>query len=351
MPDPSCWVIEDSVYRSCSKPKLEFDFAVSPHNHSEHSIENLASLNEVVKLGFMRPFRQILQSAFGLANIPQLDYADIYYRPPLTAEEVFLVESASVETFGFDGIHVGITDHDEIAGSVELARKRPEDAHRNPLGEELTLHFQNYRFHLGITGLPEPGVEETHSNLQAAARANRLDDLFEILHASGCLVVFNHPLVPWGEDQGCKIPAEEFLHRYGWAIHALEYNGMRSQLENDRVLQLAQRVNKPVVGGGDSHLLLASSVFSVSQAKTYAEFAAEVKDGHAVPFITPMYFAPLSWKISLRVLYFIAHYRQIGHFRGQPVRDLLASRTVLLDPVGFASRGFLGLTSALGLVR
>jgi hypothetical protein len=64
-----------------------------------------------------------------------------------------------------------------------------------------------------------------------------------------------------------------------------------------------------------------------------------------------MYFAPLGWKIFLRVLYFMAHYRQIGHFRGQPVRDLLVARAVLLDPIGYASRGFLGLTSALGLVR
>jgi hypothetical protein len=53
----------------------------------------------------------------------------------------------------------------------------------------------------------------------------------------------------------------------------------------------------------------------------------------------------------LRVLYFIAHYRQIGHFRGQPVRDLLADRSVLLDPIGYASRGFLSLTSACGLIR
>ena len=351
MSGSGCWAIENYTYRSCPRPAREFDFAVSPHNHSEHSVENLGSLNEVVKLGFMRPFRHILQSAFGLAKVAGLNYAEVYYRPPQTAEDVFLVESSSVAPFGFDGVHVGITDHDEIAGSVELQRERPQDAHRNPLGEELSLRFQDYLFHLGITGLPESGVQETHASLQAAARANRLDDLFEILRASGCLVVFNHPLVPWGKDRDRKIPAEELLRRYGWAIHALEYNGMRSREENDRVLQLAQHVDKPVVGGGDSHLLLASSVLSVSQAGSYADFAAEVKEGRAVPLITPMYFAPLGWKIFLRVLYFIAHYRQIGHFRGQPVRDLLADRAVLLDPIGYASRGFLGLTSALGLVR
>jgi hypothetical protein len=70
-----------------------------------------------------------------------------------------------------------------------------------------------------------------------------------------------------------------------------------------------------------------------------------------VSLVLPTFFAPLSWKLFLRVLYFIAHYRRIGHFRDQPVGDLLNGRTVLLDPIGFASRGFLSATSALGLVR
>jgi hypothetical protein len=351
MPASDCWIIEDYAYRSCPNPGQEFDFAISPHNHSEYSIENLASLNEVVKLWFMRPFRRILQAAFGLASVPDLNYAEVYYRPPFTVEQVLLMESANAASFGFDGIHLGITDHDEVAGSVELLRKSPANAHRNALGEELSFRFQDYLFHLGITGLPESNIAETHSSLQAAARAGRQDDLFEILRATGCLVVLNHPLVQWGKDPKRKIPVEELLRKYGWAIHALEYNGMRSQEENDRVLQLAKHVDKPVIGGGDSHLLLSSSVLSVSQARGFLDFAAEVKDGRAVPLITPMYFAPLSWKIFLRVLYFIAHYRQIGYFRGTPIRDLLADRAVLLDPVSYASRGFLSLTAALGLVR
>jgi hypothetical protein len=116
-------------------------------------------------------------------------------------------------------------------------------------------------------------------------------------------------------------------------------------------LQLAKHVGKPVVGGGDSHLLLASSVLSLTQAASYQEFAEEVKEGRAVPLVLPTFFAPLSWKIFLRVLYFIAHYRSIGHFRGQQVGELLSGRTVLLDPVGFISRGFLSATETLGLIR
>jgi hypothetical protein len=350
MTGKDCWAIENYTYRACPQPAKEFEFAASLHNHSRHSIENLACLNQVVDLWFMRPFRSVLQFAFGLASIPDLDYADVYYRPP-AVEEVLLTESASAAPLGFEGVHLGISDHDEVAGSVELLRKHPADAHRNPLGEELSFSFQGYLFHLGITGLAESGVAETHASLQAAAGSQRWDDLFEILRASGCLVVLNHPLVPWGKDPNRKSPVESLLRRYGWAIHALEYNGMRGQEENDRVLELAKHVGKPVIGGGDSHLLLASSVLSVTQAGNFLDFAAEVKEGRAVALIKPSYFAPLRWKIFLRVLYFIAHYRQIGHFRGQPVRDVLADRTVLLDPIGYVSQGFLSLTSALRLIR
>lgn len=351
MTGKGCWVVENYTYRPCPEPAKEFAFAVSLHNHSCHSVEKLASLNEVVKLWFMRPFRKTLQAAFGLAAVPDLNYAEIYYQPPQTPEEVFLVERSNVEELGFRDILVGITDHDEVAGSVELLRKRPTEAQRNPLGEELSFRFDDYLFHLGITGLPEAGIDETHAELQAAAYAERVDDVFEILRASGCLVVLNHPLVPWGKDPERTIPVQELLGRYGWAIHALEYNGMRSREENDRVLQLAKHVRKPVVGGGDSHLLLASSVLSVSQAGSFQDFADEVKEGHAVSLITPMYDAPLGWKIFLRVLYFMGHYRQIGHFRGQPIGELLKYRAVLLDPVGYASRGFLSLAEALGMVR
>ena len=260
-------------------------------------------------------------------------------------------ESASAAALGFEGVHLGITDHDEIAGSLELQRAHHEAAKRNPLGEEISIYFDDYLFHLGVTGMPAAGIEQLHSGLHAAAKERRLDDLFEMLRGSGSLVVFNHPLVPWGKNVGRKIPAEALLSRYGWAIHALEYNGMRSREENDRVLQLAKRVGKPVVGGGDSHLLLASSVLSLTQAASYQEFAEEVKEGRAVPLILPTFFAPLGWKLFLRVLYFMGHYRRIGHFRGQPVSDLLSGRTVLLDPVGFVSRGFLRATAALGLIR
>ena len=96
---------------------------------------------------------------------------------------------------------------------------------------------------------------------------------------------------------------------------------------------------------------VTSSVLSLSQAASFKDFVAEVKDGDAVPFVSPDYFAPLKWKLFLRVLFFISRYRQIASYKGQPVAAMLERRKVLLDPVGSASRVFLALVSALGLAR
>jgi hypothetical protein len=346
----SAWKIENYIYRECPHPDREYGYAVSLHNHSCHSVEKLAALNHVIKLSFMRPLSGILQKSFGLGGISDLNYADVTFNPPYTPEDVYEMEAASAAKWGFDGVHLAITDHDEFAGNLDLLRGRPDLNGRIAVSEELSLWFQGHLFHLGVCHLPESGPEETHTQIQAAARGGRYDELFETLAASGCLVIFNHPLLPWGPEAKI-IPATELLSRYGWAIHALEVNGMRPREENDRVLELARQWRKPVVGGGDSHLLVASSVISLSRAATFQDFIAEVKDGHAVPFVTPNYFAPLRWKLFLRVLFFISRYRQIASYKGQPVSTMLEGRTVLLDPVGWVSRVFLDLVSALGLAR
>jgi predicted metal-dependent phosphoesterase TrpH len=346
----SAWKIENYIYRECPHPEREFGYAVSLHNHSCHSVEKLAALNDVIKLAFMRPLSGILQKSFGLGGISNLNYADVTFNPPYTPEDVYEMEAAAAAQWGFDGVHIAITDHDEFAGGLDLLRNRPDLNGRVAVSEELSLWFQGHLFHLGVCHLPESGTEETHTQIQAAARGGRYDELFETLAASGCLVIFNHPLLPWGPEAKI-IPATELLTRYGWAIHALEVNGMRPREENDRVLELARQWRKPVVGGGDSHLLVASSVISLSRAATFQDFIAEVKNGHAVPFVTPNYFAPLRWKLFLRVLFFISRYRKIASYKGQPVSTMQEGRTVLLDPVGWASRVLLDLVSVLGLAR
>ena len=350
MKRPSAWKIDNYVYRECPHPDREYGYAVSLHNHSCHSVERLAALNHVAKKAFMRPVSGIVQRSFGLGGVSNLNYGEITFNPPYSPEDVYHMEATAAAKWGFDGVHLAITDHDEFAGSLVLLRGRPDLNGSVAVSEELSLWFEGHLFHLGVCHLPQNEAEATHAQIQAAAKGRRYDDLFETLAASGCLVILNHPLVAW-KPGAPAIPVTDLLSRYGWAIHALEVNGMRTREENDSVLELARQWKKPVVGGGDSHLLVASSILSLSRAATFKDFVAEVKDGHAVPFMTPEYFAPLKWKLTLRVLFFISRYRQIASYQGQPVAAMLERRKVLLDPVGAASRAFLGAVCALGLAR
>lgn len=347
-----CWIVDGYQYKPCSAPAREFRSVASIHNHSIHSVESLASLNRVIALPFMRPFSGILQNAFGLAEIPDLDYADLHYNPPLTPAGVLSLELESVRRIGFNHINFALTDHNNVRGCLELLEIPVAEPGQIGLGEELSVRFQNHLFHLGIVGLPADKLMAVHNRLQTAAQGERLDELFEALHSTGCLVVLNHPLLPWDGSGFPSIPALALIERFGWTIDALEYNGMRSREENDSVLSLAQKTGKPVVGGGDSHFLTASSALCVSRcARSMAEYIQEIKGGKAITLIRKEYGAPMGWKIFLRVVGFIAQYRKIASYKEHAIESVIGKNRVLLDPVGKLARAFLHLIAALKLMR
>ena len=102
------------------------------------------------------------RASFGLGGISDLNYAEITYNPPYTPEDVYQIESAAAARWGFNGVHLAITDHDEFAGNLALLRGRPDLNGRIAIGEELSLWYQGHLFHLGLSGLPESGIDETH---------------------------------------------------------------------------------------------------------------------------------------------------------------------------------------------
>jgi hypothetical protein len=343
----ACWIVEEGRFRPCPDPSPEFASVVCLHTHSCYSKEDLAGLNWVVELGYMLPFKGLLQWSFGLAGIPDLDYGQLGYYPPFRPHEIWRMETENARRLSVDRLLLAITDHDEVAGSLELRQQNPDYSERIALGEEFTIRYDGHVFHLGLSGLPEDRLPQVAASLRASAGSGHLDAVFEQLDSLGCLVVLNHPLITWSRTP-TEVPALGLLRRYGWAIGALELNGMRSMAENLRVMELARQVNKPLVGGGDSHLLMPSSALSASRATTYAEFIAEVRSGWGRPLVTREYFSPLRWRMSLRVLSFIAQYRDIAHFRGEPIQAMLDGRFVLLDPVGALARLVLRLSDRLG---
>jgi hypothetical protein len=191
-----------------------------------------------------------------------------------------------------------------------------------------------------------------HKRLQAAAQEERSEDLFEELHSIGCLVILNHPLLSWNGGSFDSIPALALIERFGWAIDALEYNGMRSRRENDAAVNLARKTGKPVVGGGDSHFLTASTALCASRdAQSMAEYIQEIKKGDAVALIRKEYAAPMKWKIFLRVVGFIARYREIACYKERAIESVIGKNRILLDPVGKLARALLHLVADLNLMR
>jgi len=347
-----CWVIEEYRYRPCSAPQREFRSVASLHNHSMHSLENIATLNRVMAMPFMRPFSEILQRAFGLEAVENLDYADVHYNPPHTPAQVLKLEFESVRRLGFDSLIFALTDHDNVCGALQLADDPEVEPDKIALGEELSVEFRDRLFHLGVIGIPRDQLLKLHNRLQAAAREQRLDELFELLRSTGCLVIINHPLLPWDGKDIQPLPTLEFIEKFGWAIDALEFNGMRRREENDAVLKLARQTRKPVVGGGDSHMLMPSSALCASRdARSLSEFIREVKQGRTATIVRREYYAPLGWKLFLRTLSFIAQYRRIALYKDIPIESVIGKERVLLDPVGRLARGFLCTVSALGLAR
>jgi len=111
-----------------------------------------------------------------------------------------------------------------VAGSLELRREHPDQSSRIALGEELSIRFDGHLFHLGLSGLPEDRLDETHASLRTSARLGQVDAVFDELRGLGCLVVLNHPLITWN-GVTTEVPALGLLRRHGPVIDASSSTG------------------------------------------------------------------------------------------------------------------------------
>jgi len=136
---------------------------------------------------------------------------DLKYNPPLSPEEVYRMEAAAVASFGFDGVHLPSPITTKYAGSLELYERRPDLNGRVASGRGTDGSLRGPCVSPSVSGLEAASAAETHARLQETARGGRLDEMFETLHATRCLVVFNHPLIPWGP--GLAHSARQFSTR------------------------------------------------------------------------------------------------------------------------------------------
>ena len=64
-------------------------------------------------------------------------------------------------------------------------------------------------------------------------------------------------------------------------MHAFELNGTRRWSENAAAIELAQEHGRPTVSGGDRHACEPAACLNLTNARSFSEFATEVREGHS----------------------------------------------------------------------
>lgn len=273
-----------------------FGAAVSLHCHTYHSKEILSFIPHYAAMipVVSRLFKGEMDRYLTLHG-KTIDFSHAYWTPPVSPGQVFEIETLQIEKELCLPALVSITDHDDIEAGLHL--QVLDSINRIPISLEWTVPYGQGLFHLGVHNLPaESATELTRELMKYTRRAEdamELSDLLTLINESpDTLIVFNHPL--WDiELIGSKEHADglkAFLSEHGHQIHALEINGFRSWHENKGVMRLAEDLDLPVVTGGDRHGCRANTLLNLTRAKTFADFAAEIReDSHSDVLLMPEY--------------------------------------------------------------
>jgi hypothetical protein len=277
----------DRVQFLWQTPEAAQDYrtGVCLHGHTLHSKECLS---------FLPRYLDYLPGAslyIGSAKKREA-FSRAWWTPPLPPAAALELERGQIAALGAVPI-VSLTDHDDIeAGmSLQIAHTREEA----PVSVEWTVPFAGSIFHLGIHNLP--AGRERHWMAELAdytqwPRERRLTELLQSLaEIPDLLIVLNHPY--WLEegvtDEVHRLALPRILRLCGQWMHAFELNGTRPWHENRDTIALAAGHGKPVISGGDRHAGEPAACINLTTAATFAEFVAEVRDGHSNVMFLPHY--------------------------------------------------------------
>jgi hypothetical protein len=268
---------------SAEKPQARFGTAVSLHSHTLHSREPLDFFYRIAE--HCAPVRWALhqsEARYQARHGFPLDLRRGWWTPPLAPLDAYSVEFNQISSMGMAPI-VSLTDHDDIEAPLSL--QTGEASGHIPISVEWTVPFRNTFFHLGVHNIPPSRARTMMDQLKAFTERPQESELREILaslHAEpGMLTVFNHPL--WDElgigTEQHRTAAIALLSRYGEYVHAIELNGLRPWRENLSAIRLARDWAKPVISGGDRHVVEPNATLNLTNASGFAEFAAEIRSG------------------------------------------------------------------------
>ena len=274
---------------------------VSLHCHTEHSKEMMDFVPHYAeKLPIINFFWQRERKKYFAREGKDIDFTNAFWSPPMPPQTVYSIEKKQLNQTGLDAL-VSITDHDSITANVTLNEQT--DNATAPISLEWTVPFEYGFFHVGVHNLPpDAALDITKTLLDYTFNKEnqgnqKLHELFAMLgEIPEVLVVLNHPL--WdieivGKERH-EILLKNFVREHGKWIHAFEVNGFRSWSENKAVIEMAEVLGIPLVTGGDRHGCQPNTVINLTNAKTFSEFADEVRtDKHTEVVMMPEYKQPL----------------------------------------------------------
>jgi len=284
--------------------------AVSLHGHTNRSKESLQLIPELARKGPM--LHEALEKQCKKARFP-VDFSRAYWTPPLSPKLAYETEKNQIEnTLELKSL-VSLTDHDNIEAPLWLRAAR-ETAH-TPISLEWSVPYAGTIFHLGVHNLPGGRAQGIMNDLAAYTRKpdeGRLCELLAMLDAfPHVLVVFNHPL--WTQTcvgvQRDDKALDRFLEYAALFLHAFEINATRSTKENQRVGELAERWQRPLVSGGDRHGCEASGALNLTCAETFGEFVGEIRqEQRSHVLLMPQYSEPVTVRTARTLLDVIRNY-------------------------------------------
>lgn len=281
---------------------------MSLHGHTLHSRESLAFIPQICgPLPLLGHFIERQASRYRELNAGKnLDFDRAWWTPPLAPAPAYELERHQIEqTLGRQAL-VSLTDHDTIQAAMQLRVLQPYRA--LPVSVEWTVPFSGTFFHLGIHQMPAAQAREwmrameafTTKPKNAKGTEMELVELLAWFHASAqTLIVFNHPL--W-DEKGAGLEKHWFalgklLGKCGRFFHAFELNGLRPWEENRRVANLAAGLGYPVISGGDRHGREPNACVNLTNASTFDQFVAEVREGVSEVLFMPQYHQGHTYRI------------------------------------------------------
>jgi predicted metal-dependent phosphoesterase TrpH len=261
-----------------------------------HSQECLSFLPRYLRrIPGVSPFLRRRQSA-PPGGRPSLDFSRAWWTPPLSPAGALQVERAQIGALGLHPL-VSLTDHDDIEAGATLGVTAARD--EVPVSVEWTAPYGQSILHLGIHNLPAGGERRALAAMRAYTAAPgdaRLPDLLAALsRIPETLIVLNHPF--WREEgigEAAHLCAlEAFLRDCREWIHAIELNGTRPWSENAAAIALAETHGLPTISGGDRHACEPAACLNLTNARSFSEFAAEIREGSSVLLFLPQYREPL----------------------------------------------------------